>query len=92
MTTSMRLTQSLACTISALIGSSVLAQESSPPRVVVYAKVDAAGAINSLRVVSGLDPETDNRILASVSKWDFHPAYRDGEAVEVEALFGIPLR
>jgi hypothetical protein len=65
---------------------------STPARVVVYAKVDAAGAVNSVRVVSGLDPETDNRILASVRAWDFHPAYRDGEAVEVEALFGIPLR
>lgn len=64
----------------------------TPARVVVYAKVDAAGAINSVRVVSGLDPETDNRILASVRAWDFHPAYRDGEAVEVEALFSIPLR
>lgn len=65
---------------------------STPPRVVLYAKVDAAGAINSLRVVSGLDPETDSRILASVREWNFHPAYRDGEAVAVEALFGIPLR
>jgi hypothetical protein len=64
----------------------------SPARVVVYAKVDAAGVISSVRVVSGLDPETDNRILASVRAWDFHPAYRDGQAVEVEALFGIPLR
>ncbi len=64
----------------------------TPPRVVLYAKVDAAGAINGLRVVSGLDPETDKRILASVQQWDFHPAYRDGEAIAVEALFGIPLR
>ncbi len=64
----------------------------TPARVVVYAKVDAEGAINSVRVVSGLDPETDNRILASVRAWDFHPAYRDGQPVEVEALFGIPLR
>lgn len=65
---------------------------SSPPRVVVYAKVDAAGAIADLRIVSGLDPETDDKVLASMRGWDFHPAYRDGEAVEVEALFGIPLR
>lgn len=65
---------------------------SSPPRVVVYAKVDAAGEINSARVISGLDPETDDRILANVRDWGFHPAYRDGEAVAVEALFGIPLR
>jgi hypothetical protein len=65
---------------------------STPPRVVVYAKVDASGAIGDLRIVSGLDPETDDRVLASMRGWDFHPAYRDGEAVEVEALFGIPLR
>lgn len=65
---------------------------SSPPRVVVYAKVDAAGAIADLRIVAGLDPETDDKVLASMRGWDFHPAYRDGEAVEVEALFGIPLR
>jgi hypothetical protein len=65
---------------------------STPSRVVVYAKVDAEGAINSVRVVSGLDPETDDRILTSVREWDFHPAYRDGKAVEVEALFGIPVR
>lgn len=39
-----------------------------------------------------LDPETDDRVLASMRDWDFHPAYRDGEAVEVEALFGVPLR
>ncbi len=63
-----------------------------PPRVVVYAKVDAEGAIGDLRVVSGLDPETDDRVLASVREWDFHPAYRDGQPVEVEALLGIPLR
>ena len=64
----------------------------TPARVVVYAKVDAEGAINSVRMVSGLDAETNDRILASVRAWDFHPAYRDGEAVEVEALFGIPIR
>ena len=65
---------------------------SSPPRVVVYGKVDADGAIGSLRIVAGLDPETDDRVLASMRDWGFHPAYRDGEAVEVEALFSIPLR
>jgi hypothetical protein len=64
----------------------------TPPRIVLYAKIDVEGAINSLRVVAGLDPETDKRVLASVQEWNFHPAYRDGEAVAVEALFGIPLR
>jgi hypothetical protein len=39
---------------------------SSPPRVVVYGKVDADDAIGSLRIVAGLDPETDDRVLASM--------------------------
>src|SRR5690606_18343371 len=41
----------------------------SPPRVVVYAKVAVDGVISGLRIVSGLDPETDNRVLASMADW-----------------------
>ncbi len=71
---------------------SALTEHNSPPRIVIYAKVDEEGALAGLRVVSGLDPETDNRVLASLESWEFHPAYRDGRPVAVEALFGIPLR
>ena len=28
--------------------------------------------------------------MASLRQWDFHPAFRDGRPVAVEALFGIP--
>ena len=63
-----------------------------PPRVVVYATVNQDGELGNMRIVSGLNPETDGRIMANLREWEFNPAFRDGEPVEVEALFGIPLR
>ena len=63
-----------------------------PARVVVYATVSPEGEIGNLRIVSGLNAEMDGRILANLQEWEFNPAFRDGEPVAVEALFGIPLR
>jgi hypothetical protein len=63
-----------------------------PPRVVVYATVSPDGELGNMRIVSGLNPETDNQILANLREWEFDPAFREGEPVAVEALFGIPLR
>lgn len=63
-----------------------------PPRLVIFARVDKEGELRDLRVVTGVDPSTDDRVLARLQEWDFHPAYRDGAPVAVEAVFGIPLR
>jgi hypothetical protein len=62
-----------------------------PQRVVAYATVDAEGNLHNLRIVRGADPNTDSLVLASLRNWEFLPAFRDGQPVEVEALFGIPL-
>jgi hypothetical protein len=62
-----------------------------PQRVVAYATVDQEGNLHNVRMIRGADPETDSLILASLRNWEFTPAFRDGEPVEVEALFGIPL-
>jgi hypothetical protein len=62
-----------------------------PPRVVAYATVDAEGNLHNVRIIRGADPDTDNLVLASLRSWEFVPAFRDGQPVEVEALFGIPL-
>ena len=62
-----------------------------PSRVVAYATVDAEGNLHNLRIIRGADPSTDDRILASLKNWEFVPAFRDGQPIEVEALFGIPL-
>jgi hypothetical protein len=63
-----------------------------PPRVVIYAKFDEHGDIGDMRIVSGAEKDIDDRLMASLESWEFHPAFRDGEPVAVEAVFGIPLR
>ncbi|MEZ5365970.1 MAG: energy transducer TonB [Bryobacterales bacterium] len=63
-----------------------------PPRIVVYATVSPEGELGNMRIVSGLNEQTDNQIMANLQEWEFNPAFRDGEPVAVEALFGIPLR
>lgn len=63
-----------------------------PPRIVVYANVTKDGELAKMRIVSGVDPATDNLVMANLQSWEFHPAFRDGAPVAVEALFGIPLR
>ncbi len=63
-----------------------------PPRIVVYANVTEDGQLAEMRIVAGVDPATDNLVMANLQSWEFHPAFRDGEPVAVEALFGIPLR
>ena len=62
-----------------------------PSRVVAYATVDAEGNLHNVRIIRGADPNTDSLVLASLRHWEFVPAFRDGQPVEVEALFGIPL-
>jgi hypothetical protein len=62
-----------------------------PPRVVAYGVVDTQGNLHDARIVLGADPDTDGQVLANLRNWEFLPAFRDGEPVEVEALFGIPL-
>ena len=62
-----------------------------PQRVVAYATVDAEGNLHNVRIIRGADPNTDSLVLASLRNWEFLPAFRDGQPVEVEALFGIPL-
>jgi hypothetical protein len=69
-----------------------LGSDPLPRRTVIYAAFDEEGGINDLRVVAGADPRTDEVLMASLKEWDFHPAFRDGRPVAVEALFGIPLR
>jgi TonB family protein len=61
-------------------------------RLVVYAFVNEKGEAQDLRLVRGTGQEVDKAALATLRRWSFRPARRGGEAVAVEALFGIPLR
>ncbi len=63
-----------------------------PRRLVVYATLSEEGQLDNFRVVSGGDEQIEPTIIAGLQNWEFTPAFRDGQPVAVEALFGIPLR
>ena len=64
----------------------------APPRIVVYGVVSEEGRFEPERVIRGLDPETDQMVLAHLRSWEFLPAFQEGVPISVEALIGIPLR
>jgi len=71
----------------------LLASDARVPFFVwVGARIDERGELNDLRIVSAVQPETAEKILASLGGWLFQPALADGEPIEVEALFGVRLR
>ncbi len=63
-----------------------------PRRLVVYATLSEEGQLDNFRIVSGGDEQIEPTIIAGLQNWEFTPAFRDGQPVAVEALFGIPLR
>ncbi len=63
-----------------------------PPRIVVYGVVSEEGRFEPERVIRGIDPDTDQMVLAHLRSWEFLPAFQEGVPIPVEALIGIPLR
>jgi hypothetical protein len=59
--------------------------------VLVYGRVSAAGKFENLRVVKSIKPETDQALVASLMRWEFRPATRDGVNIGVEFLLSIPV-
>ena len=59
-------------------------------QVVVYAIIHIDGSLDKIRVVRSLHPTLDEQAIISLRQWKFKPAHRDGQPIEVEALFGIP--
>ena len=64
----------------------------TPPRIVVYGVVSEEGHFEPERVIRGVDPDTDQMVLAHLRSWEFLPAFQEGVPISVEALIGIPLR
>ncbi|MFY9532078.1 MAG: TonB family protein [Candidatus Acidiferrales bacterium] len=48
------------------------------------------GSIDDLRIYQGVVPEMDEAARIAFSRWKFKPAMREGKAVSVEILVGIP--
>lgn len=59
--------------------------------VLVYGRVNASGHFENLRVVKSIKPETDQALVASLMRWEFRPATRDGVNIGVEFLLSIPV-
>jgi hypothetical protein len=44
-----------------------------------------------LKVVRPIKPETDQALLASLARWEFRPATREGVNIGVEFVLSIPV-
>jgi TonB family protein len=58
--------------------------------VVLYAIIRKDGAVDSIQVVRGLDPQLDRNAIEALEKWKFLPAARAGSPVDVEAVIQVP--
>ena len=60
-------------------------------QILVHGYVTAAGRVENLKVVRPIKPETDQALLASLARWEFRPATRDGANIGVEFVLSIPV-
>jgi hypothetical protein len=60
-------------------------------QVLIHGYVSAAGHVENLKVVRPIKPETDQALLASLARWEFRPATRDGVNIGVEFVLSIPV-
>jgi hypothetical protein len=57
------------------------------------ALLDKAGHLGSVIVLRGpIDPELRRRALDELETWEFKPALRNGEAMDVDVVLEIPFR
>jgi TonB family protein len=50
------------------------------------------GRVDSVRLLRHLDDRLDQSAQEAMGKWQFEPAIRNGQPVEVDALIEIPFR
>ena len=60
--------------------------------VILYAIIRQDGHVDSIQVVRSVDPELDRNAMEALSRWEFRPATREGQPVELEAVIHIPFR
>jgi TonB family protein len=60
--------------------------------VVLYAVIRADGTVDSIQLVSGIDPELNANAMQALAQWKFRPAERKGEAIDLEAIVHVPFR
>jgi TonB family protein len=58
--------------------------------IVLKGTLLADGTVDAMQVYQGVVPQMDDAARAAFSRWKFKPAKRDGKAVPLEILVGIP--
>jgi TonB family protein len=67
-----------------------LIKENVDGEVILYAIIRKNGTVDSIQVVRSVDPQLDRNAMEALSRWEFHPALRDGQPVDLEAVVRIP--
>ena len=58
--------------------------------VILYAVIRADGTVANVRILRSVDDRLDRYASEAIAKWQFQPAIRNGDPVDVEATFSIP--
>ncbi|HUQ95959.1 MAG TPA: hypothetical protein VM120_30050 [Bryobacteraceae bacterium] len=57
----------------------------------VHGFITVQGSFEILRVVRGGDEKLNTALLATLARWEFRPASRDGVPIKVEILLAVPV-
>src|ERR1700685_1264003 len=58
--------------------------------VILYAIIRKDGHVASIQLVRGVDPLLDQNAMEALARWQFRPATREGQPVDLEAVIHIP--
>jgi TonB family protein len=66
------------------------AEDRKEGNVRLAAVIRKDGHVDTVEVLQGLDERLDRSAVEALAKWEFDPAFHNGEAIEVDAVFNIP--
>jgi TonB family protein len=61
-------------------------------KVQLYCVIGKDGNVSNVEIVRGLDDRLNATAMEALAKWEFYPAVRDGQPVDVDVLVEIPFR
>jgi TonB family protein len=67
-------------------------QERKEGKVQLFCVIGKDGNISGIETLKGFDPRLDQSAREALAKWEFYPAMRQNEPVEVEVVVEIPFR
>jgi TonB family protein len=67
-------------------------EDQAEGKVRLAAVIHKDGKVEVLEVVRSVDSRLDQSAAEALAKWEFAPATRDGQPIDVDALFEIPFR